>query len=105
MVVRGMPKKRIRKGGYGMNLVAKYISANNIKATNLFSKNEWIPPQSEIKPEQLNVIDVDFGGIETMTLQDALEEMAKPKISYVCKNCNGHINPKTLKCEYCDTQY
>lgn len=32
----------------------------------------------------------------------------KPKIrpeSYICKNCNGHINPKTLKCEYCDTQY
>lgn len=27
------------------------------------------------------------------------------RISYVCKNCNGHINPLTMKCEYCDTQY
>ena len=26
-------------------------------------------------------------------------------ISYTCKNCNGHINPATMKCEYCDTQY
>ena len=26
-------------------------------------------------------------------------------ISYTCKNCNGHINPQTMKCEYCDTQY
>ena len=25
--------------------------------------------------------------------------------SYTCKNCNGQINPKTLRCEYCDTQY
>lgn len=23
----------------------------------------------------------------------------------VCKNCGGGINPKTLQCEYCGTQY
>ena len=35
-----------------------------------------------------------------------ISEMIKPmKISYICKNCNGHINPTTMKCEYCDTQY
>ena len=28
-----------------------------------------------------------------------------PKVIYICKNCNGHINPTTMKCEYCDTQY
>ena len=22
-----------------------------------------------------------------------------------CKNCNGALNPKTLKCEYCGSQY
>ena len=34
------------------------------------------------------------------------EDFEKPKkISYICKNCNGHINPATMKCEYCDTQY
>lgn len=31
-------------------------------------------------------------------------KLIKP-ISYTCKNCNGHINPATMKCEYCDTQY
>lgn len=24
---------------------------------------------------------------------------------YRCKYCGGHINPRTMKCEYCDTQY
>ena len=24
---------------------------------------------------------------------------------YVCKHCNGRVNPRTMKCEYCDTQY
>lgn len=23
----------------------------------------------------------------------------------ICKNCGGSINPKTLQCEYCGTQY
>lgn len=23
----------------------------------------------------------------------------------ICKNCGGHINPRTYKCDYCDTQY
>lgn len=23
----------------------------------------------------------------------------------ICKNCGGSINPRTLKCEYCGTQY
>lgn len=24
---------------------------------------------------------------------------------YRCQYCGGHINPRTMKCEYCDTQY
>lgn len=24
---------------------------------------------------------------------------------YRCKYCNGYVNPATMKCEYCDTQY
>ena len=24
---------------------------------------------------------------------------------YICECCNGKINPRTMKCEYCDTQY
>lgn len=38
------------------------------------------------------------------TLTDVKFEEPK-KITYICKNCNGHINPQTMKCEYCDTQY
>lgn len=26
-------------------------------------------------------------------------------IALMCKNCGAHLNPTTLKCEYCDTQY
>lgn len=26
-------------------------------------------------------------------------------INLICEKCAGTINPKTLKCEYCDTQY
>lgn len=24
---------------------------------------------------------------------------------YICKQCNGTVNPATLKCEYCGTRY
>lgn len=24
---------------------------------------------------------------------------------YICECCGGHINPRTMKCEYCGTQY
>lgn len=24
---------------------------------------------------------------------------------YICECCGGHINPHTMKCEYCGTQY
>ena len=26
-------------------------------------------------------------------------------INLICEKCAGTIDPKTLKCEYCDTQY
>lgn len=25
--------------------------------------------------------------------------------NYICECCNGHIDPRTMTCEYCGTQY
>lgn len=62
-------------------------------------ENRLIIPKVDLS----NLPDVD-SMIVTIDKSSAEIRPMKP-ISYTCKNCNGHINPATMKCEYCDTQY
>lgn len=80
-----------------------------IKAT-LLSDSAWVNV-----PSKTSITESDLNKMSTVTTCRSIDELNNlsmrvylepPKhVSYVCKNCNGHINPATMKCEYCDTQY
>lgn len=63
----------------------------------------WEKRPIKPKVDLSNLLSVD-SMIVTINKSSAEIRPMKP-ISYTCKNCNGHINPTTMKCEYCDTQY
>jgi hypothetical protein len=67
-----------------------------------------------IDPTHIKIVDLEDDRVD-INIKDApwindvtttIGRYEEPKkISYICRNCNGHINPITMKCEYCDTQY
>ena len=81
-----------------MNLKATTLKADRLKAEPLVWRN--LPEPTIDLASYLNRIEDKLSDSV-----DAVGYRQPKKISYICKNCNGHINPATMKCEYCDTQY